>query len=305
MNLGLKNTAAYLHKLALLFMLFLSFLSCEEVIDVELDSEAPRLIVDALIRVDTSQQLTNATIRVSLSSSFFDEIQPAILDEMSIQNSNTGIFIPYEPVPGEPGLYRPFPTTVSPVVNNMILTTALLDTTDSYILNVRYQDDLFLASTRFVPTSDIDLVVQGEGGLFDEDDTEVVITFTDTPDREDFYVFDFDFDEFITSPDEFFMGQQFSFSFFYDTNLEPGDEVNISILGAEEPFFDFMNGLLEQSQQGANGPFQTPTATVRGNILLAEGIDNIEVFNNLDRVDDFVLGYFAIAQEFSSSLVIE
>jgi len=295
----------WLKKSLLLVVIFISIISCEDVIEVNLDSEEPRLIVDALIRVDTSKQLTDANIRVSLSSSFFDEIQPAIIDEMSIQNGASGAFIPYEPVPGEPGLYRPFPTTISPVADNKILTSALLDTADVYRLFVRYEDELFFARTRFVPTSNIDSVVQGDGELFDEDDTEVIIEFTDTPDREDFYVFDFDFDEYITSPDEFFQGQQFSFSYFYDTNLEPGDEVTISILGAEEPFFNYVNGLLEQSQQGANGPFQTPVATIRGNILKIEGIDNIDLFNNLDRPDEFALGYFAISQEFKTSLVIE
>lgn len=285
--------------------LCLTLLSCEDVIEVDLDSEDPRLIVDALIRVDTTQQLTEANIRVSLSSSFFDEIQPAVIDEMSIQNSETGIFIPYEPVPGEPGLYRPFPTTISPVEDNKIVTTALLETADSYILTIIYEGESFLARTSFVPTSDIDSITQGEGGLFNEEDTEVIIEFTDNPERQDFYVFDFDFGEFLTSQDEFFSGQQFAFSYFYDTEIEPGDEINISILGAEEAFFNYMNGLLEQSQQGANGPFQTPVATVRGNILKAEGIDNIEIFNNVDRPDDFVLGYFAIAQEFKSSILIE
>ncbi len=305
----MKNTVKYKcylgHKLVILFLLFLSILSCEDVIEVDLDSEEPRLIVDALIRVDTTQQLTEANIRVSLSSSFFEDIQPAEVEEMSILIPESGAFIPYEPVPGEPGLYRPFPTTISPVADNKIVTSALVDTTAMFLLNIRYQGELFFARTRFVPTSAIDSVVQGAGGLFNEDDTEVIIEFTDTPNREDFYVFDFDFGEFITSPDEFFEGQQFSFSFFYDTEINPGDEVNIGILGAEEPFFDYINGLLEQSQQGANGPFQTPTATVRGNILLAEGIDNIELSNNVDRPNEFALGYFAIAQEFTTSLVIE
>ncbi len=303
-KIQLKYTC-WLKTLVLFVSIFICCISCEDVIEVDLDSEDPRLIVDALIRVDTSKQLTEANIRVSLSSSFFDELQPAVIDEMSIQNEASGAFIPYEPVPGEPGLYRPFPTTVSPVSDNKILTSALLDTTDVYLLFVRYQDELFFARTRFVPTSTIDSVIQGDGELFDEDDTEVIIEFTDTPDREDFYVFDFDFGEFITSPDEFFEGQQFSFSYFYDTNLEPGDEVNISILGAEEPFFDYMNGLIEQSQQGANGPFQTPVATIRGNILKAEGIDNINLFNNLDRPDEFALGYFSISQEFTDTIVIE
>jgi len=305
MDITTKNSTTYLLKRVTLLILLIGLSSCEEVIEVDLDSEEPRLIVDALIRVDTSQEYTDAAIRVSLSTSFFDEIQPAVLDEMSIQNSETGVSIPYEAVPGEPGLYRPLNTATPSVVNNRILTTELLNTSTQYLLSIRYQEEQFVARTSFTPTSDIDFVVQGEGGLFNEEDTEVMIAFTDAPDRKDFYVFDFGFGEFITSEDEFFEGQQFSFSYFYDASLEPGDEASISILGAEETFFDFMNGLLDQSQQGANGPFQTPAATIRGNIFKVEDINDIENANNIENPNDFALGYFAIAQEFKTSLTIE
>ena len=125
----MKNTVYIL-------LLVIFFTSCEDVIDVDLNSEPPRLVVDALIRVDTSQNLTEANIRVSLTSSFFDEIQPAEIESMQIQNEETGAFVPYEPVPGEPGLYRPFPTTVSPVIDNMILTDFLTNPDPVYIFSI-------------------------------------------------------------------------------------------------------------------------------------------------------------------------
>lgn len=297
----MKNTVYIL-------LLAIFFTSCEDVIDVDLNPEPPRLVVDALIRVDTSQNLTEANIRVSLTSSFFDEIQPAEIQSMQIQNEETGAFVPYEPVPGEPGLYRPFPTTVSPVIDNMILTDFLINPDPVYIFSITYQDELFLARTSFIPTTPITDIVQGDGTLFDDDDTEVIISFTDTPDREDFYVFDFDFGEFLTVEDTFFPGQDFEFSYFYegdDFPLATGQEVNISILGADEPFYNYMEQLIIQSDLGDNGPFQVPVSTVRGNILNAEGIDNIDVFDNVDRPNNFALGYFAVVQEFKNTIIIE
>lgn len=297
----MKNTVYIL-------LLAIFFTSCEDVIDVDLNPEPPRLVVDALIRVDTSQNLTEANIRVSLTSSFFDEIQPAEIQSMQIQNEETGAFVPYEPVPGEPGLYRPFPTTVSPVIDNMILTDFLINPDPVYIFSITYQDELFLARTSFIPTTTITDIVQGDGTLFDDDDTEVIISFTDTPDREDFYVFDFDFGEFLTVEDTFFPGQDFEFSYFYegdDFPLVAGQEINISILGADEPFYNYMEQLIIQSDLGDNGPFQVPVSTVRGNILNAEGIDNIDIFDNVDRPNNFALGYFAIVQEFKNTIVIE
>ena len=296
-------------KKTLLYLLIISiFASCEDVVDVDLDSEPPRLVVDALIRVDTSEDLTEANIRISVTSPFFDTIQPAEIESMQIQNEENGSFVPYEPVPGEPGLYRPFPTTVSPVIDNKILTSFLTNPEPVYILSVTFQDELYLARTSFVPTTPIDNIVQGEDTLFDEDDTEIIISFTDQPDREDFYVFDFDFGEFLTVEDTFFEGQDFEFSYFYegdDFTLEPGQEVNISILGADEEFYTYMEQLIIQSDLTDNGPFQVPVSTVRGNILNAEGIDNINIFDNVDRPNSFALGYFAIVQEFQNTIVIE
>lgn len=296
--------------IALCFWIIASSLflaSCEDVIDVDLDNEEPRLIVDALIRIDTTQQLTEATIKVSLSSSFFGEIEPAEIESMEMQKIEGNGFVPYEPVPGEPGLYRPFPTTISPVMDNKIVTSWLVDDND-YVLFITHNGQDYFARTRFTTSTPIDALEQGEGGLFDEDDKEIVVSFTDTPEQDNFYVFDFGFNEFLPTEDRFYPGEQFVFSYFYDaedTDIQPGDELTISILGADEEFFNYMNGLLEQSAQGDNGPFQTPTATVRGNFLNVTGIDNIDQFDNLNRPDAFILGYFSLSQEFSQSIVIE
>ena len=202
-------------------------------------------------------------------------------------------------------MYRPFATTVSPVADNKIVTSFLTNPEAEYLLFVRYEGQTYLARTPFAPSVPIDSAVQGDGQLFDEDDTELVINITDFPDREDYYIFDFDFNEYLPTDDRFYEGQQFEFSYFYDTDVVPGDQINISILGADIKLFNYMNGLLEQSQQGANGPFQTPVATVRGNFLNITDIDNIDQFDNVNRPDAFILGYFSVSQEFTTSLVIE
>ena len=53
-----------------------------------------------------------------------------------------------------------------------------------------------------------------------------------------------------------------------------------------------MNQLIVQSG-GDQGPFQTPAATVKGNII------------NTTNADNFALGYFAIGQVFNDTLIIE
>jgi hypothetical protein len=150
----------------------------------------------------------------------------------------------------------------------------------------------------------LDSVILGEGGLFDEDDTEIVITFTDSGDRDDFYLFDFDFGNYLVTEDEFYQGQQFSFSYFYDETFDPGEEAEVSIMGADQDFSNYMNKLIEQSE-GDFGPFNTPSITVRGNFINATNIDNDGTFDSTNDTNNFALGYFAVVQEYKESVIIK
>jgi len=161
-----------------------------------------------------------------------------------------------------------------------------------------------LALTRFVPSVPILGLEQGDQTLFSGNETEVRVAFADNGDRDDFYLVDLDFGEFLVTEDEFYNGQSFLFSYFYDDGIEAGQEINISLLGVDEPFFNYMNQLIVQAG-GDQGPFQTPAATVRGNIINVTDIDNINSFDNVENSDNFALGYFAVCETFTQSIVIE
>ena len=263
--------------------------------EVDAPAEPPRLVVDALIRLDLSQSNQLVRIRVGLTDSFFGQVSPAAVEQISITNvempdsfENPNRIVLLE---SSPGVYERSRDTG-------------FFTSGELILQIDYEDQLYLARTRFVPTVPIDSISQGDGTLFEGDETEVIIQFTDAPDRDDFYLFDFDFNEYLVTEDEFYQGQQFTFSYFYDNNLEAGREVEISIMGADEQLYTYMDQLIEQSGD-FQGPFQTPSATVRGNIINATDIDNIDSFDNVDNPNNFALGYFAIVQEVIYPFVIE
>ncbi len=269
--------------------------SCEDVIEVDLPSESPRLIIDALIRVDTLQTTTLVTVKVSETNSFFESLPPANLQQITLINLDFPLGGNDPPVLSEEdegtGIYtRLFPTGY--------LTEGRL------FLQIDFEDQFFVANAQFVPTVPIDSIENGEGGLFDEDDTEIIVTFTDAPDREDFNLFDFDFGNFLVTEDEFYQGQEFSFSYFYDEVLNPGDELEVSIMGVDEDFAVYMDKLIEQSE-GDFGPFETPSITVRGNFINATNIDNDGTFDNTNDPNNFALGYFAVVQEFKQTVVIE
>lgn len=269
--------------------------SCEDVIEVDLPTEAPRLIIDALIRVDTLQTTTLVTIKVSETNSFFESLPPANLQQITLVNLDFPLGGTDPPVLNEEtsgtGIYtRLFPTEY--------LTRGRL------FLQVDFEDKFFVANAQFVPVVPIDSLENGDGILFDENDTEVIVTITDASDRDDFYLFDFGFGNYLVTEDEFYQGQEFSFSYYYEEELIAGDEVEVSVMGLDQDFSQYMDKLIEQSE-GSFGPFETPSITVKGNFINATNIDNEGTFDNTGDVNNFALGYFAVVQEFKQVLVID
>ncbi len=268
------------------------FTSCEDVIDVDLSTEEPRLIIDALIRVDTENPVTEVVVKVRETSSFFESNTAVSPERITIENlSQPGGMEPLQLIEQVPG---------SGVYSRLVDTDFL--TEGSLMLQVDFEGEVYVAMTEFVPTVPIDSVVQGDGFLFDENDTEIIITYTDNGDRDDFYLFDFSFGNYLVTEDEFYQGQQFEFSYFYDEEeVSPGDLVIISIMGIDEEFHTYMDEIITQSEDDS-GPFQIPTITVRGNFINTTNPGNP---NSPAATDNFALGYFAVVQEYKETIGIE
>ena len=287
---------------------FLTLCSCEDVIDVDLPNEEPRLIVDGLLRVDKSQEFIDVEITMKETSDFFEDNQPTQVESAVIaygtpnefgELDSLGFSSLAEREPGS-GIYVPDPNFSS----DQRIRTAAAEPGVVFILQVTHNDRNYFARTEYVPTVPLDDLEQGDNTLFDEDETEMIVTFTDIPDQNDYYVFDFGFGEFLALDDQFFQDQQFKFSYFYQTNLDPGDQVTVSILGATQEFYNYMDLLVEQTQNDG-GVFETPISTARGNVFDVTDLDNIDVFDNVGQPELFALGYFAVVQEFRQTITIQ
>ncbi|WP_420400014.1 DUF4249 family protein [Flagellimonas sp.] len=269
------------------FCVFLiALLSCEEVIDVEVPSEEPRLIVDALVRVDPTSNIVDIEVEVGLTDAFFGEIPVTNLKQITLAG---GVLVDYDN-PGS-GIYKGTRSAEN------------LKASEELLLQLEWEDKLYYGSTTYASSVPIDDLRIGSNTLFDDDETEIIITITDDPNRNNFYVVDLGFGNFITLDDQFFQGQQFSFSYFYDEKFEPGQEITVSVLGADQAFYNYMNLLIEQTEDDL-GVFETPTATLRGNIFDVTELDNIDFFDNVNIPNEFLLGYFAVVEEYKQSITI-
>jgi hypothetical protein len=137
----------------------------------------------------------------------------------------------------------------------------------------------------------IDTITQGNNTLFGGDEKEVVISFSDNEERDDYYLFDLGENLYLATKDEFYQGNVFTFSYFYD-ELIAGDEINIKIMGIDERHFNFMTILIEQTEEGGR-PFNTTPSTIRGNIT------------NMTNPDHYPLGYFRLSETYKASLILE
>ena len=167
------------NNLYLTLLLSLLLISCEDVIEVDLPSTDSRLVVDAIIRVDESQEFVPVEIKVTGSSGFFEEILPVSdIDSIFIlygEENEFGEIVDasysylVELEMGS-GLYVPDPNFSS---DQRIRTDAIGPET-TFWLFIEHQDRRYAAKTQYVPSVPIISLEQGDNTLF-EDETEVII----------------------------------------------------------------------------------------------------------------------------------
>ncbi|PCE63640.1 DUF4249 family protein [Sediminicola luteus] len=266
------------------FLLMAGFISCEEVVDIETQTGPERLVIDASfsLYVNADEPRAEGAVILSKTRNFFEKDPfPVNGAEVQITNTRNGDVIRFTEF-NDSGVYLPIDfdlVTEQPLPNDVLELTVIAE------------GETYWASTTFVPSVPIDTIEQGDGELFG-DETEIIISFTDDGSREDYYLFDLDFNLFLTSEDTYYQGQQFTFSYFYE-NIEEGRTANVSIIGIDKQFYDYMRQLIEQSgQEGGGPPFDAPPATLRGNII------------NTTNPTHYPLGYFAVSEAYSKSITL-
>ena len=266
----------HLKQLILLISLGALSTACEEVIQLDLPTETPRLAIDASLLMTPNQTFTQV-VKLSLSGNFYQEENP-VVSNASVQlvdlTNNQILNCVYD------ATLENFKMDFTPSFNT------------DYKLRVVYENETYESSIeQLMHAVPIENLEQGGNTLFTGDEKEVIISYTDSAERDDFYLFDFGYQLYLATKDEFYQGNLFTFSYFYD-DLLAGDQAVIKIMGINERHFNFMTILIDQTEDGGN-PFNTTPSTVRGNI------------SNLTNPDHYPMGYFRLSETYSASLVLE
>lgn len=260
--------------LSLLFLVS----SCEDEINVDLNTAPPRLVIDASINWFKGTTGNQQEIKLSLSAPYFDnEVPPANNAVVVITDSNSNTFNFIED--GASGIYKN--SNFIPEINA------------TYSLTVVYEGETYSATETLKSVVPIDFVEQNDEGGFTGDETELKAYYTDPVDEENYYFFEFISDvpaipTLEVYDDEFTNGNQI-FGFYTEEDLEPGDIVTIRNYGVSERFYEFMFVLLQQNGEEGGGPFETQPATVRGNCINETNSENFPFgYFRLSEVDEFI-----------------
>lgn len=262
-------------KYILLLLTVFFFSACEEVVDIDLDTTTPRLVIDASIDwikgTDGSQQ----TIKLTMTGSYYENTVPTVSGAtVFVTNSTNTVFDFVETTPNT-GQY---------VCNNFVPVIG-----ETYTLTVINDGQTYTASETLYAVPEISNVIQDNEGGFLNEDIEVRFFFMDNGDEDNFYLVRFDTDvlpypDYDALKDEFFQGNEM-FDFIDHEDFKAGDVVGLRLYGTSERYYNYMMILISMVEGGAgSGPFQTPPVNARGNII------------NQTNESNFALGYFRLGE---------
>lgn len=253
------------------FFLFISifhFVSCEEVIDIELDTAAPRLVVDASLEWAKGTDGSTQTIYLSTTTAFFADAYPKVSGALvQVSNTNNQTFLFSET---EPGVYQ---------CNNFVPEIDM-----EYTLQITYQGEVFEAKEIMMKTPSILNVEQNNNAGILQEDIEVKFFFQDIVNETNFYKEKYEV-AFQDLPiyrlvQDRFQANNLMFGNYFNEKLEPGQEITFTLTGVSQRHYNYLRVLLSVAGSSSGSPFQAPPGTVRGNLI------------NKTNPNNFALGYF-------------
>lgn len=262
----------------LLIAIFLT--SCEDVIDVDLPTGEPKLVIDASLNWQLGTTGNEQVIKLSMTTGYYNPAVPKVSGAVvTVTNTDTNAVFDFIENPGT-GEY--VCNSFVPVLNG------------KYQLTVAYDGQTYTANETMMPVVPIDKIEQKEAP-FDDESVEINVFFTDDGTRDDFYMIRYDtsfaaIPIYGVSDDEFFQGNQFNDVLFHE-DLKPGTSFDVTLFGVSEQFHNYMNLLLDVA--GGGGPFSTAPARVKGNII-----------NSTDTAST-AFGYFRLSQADTVSYTVE
>lgn len=270
------------------FLFVFVLCSCEKIIDVNVPSVEPKLVIDATFEVFFNENPVTADteVKLTLTSDFFDENIRGVTDAtVSLKDLSDNSVINYINTDDD-GNYLP-DTTFIPQDGIV------------YELIINYNNETYTSRATKTKSTPITNIEQTSRPFFVGEVLELKVSFFDIPNENEmdgnFYLFDFSDDRFSLVEDRLFEdGKELTISEFYDDeDQELPRTIDIKLSGINKKYFNYFNILTNQAGAGGGGPFETIPATLLGNIT------------NSSNDANYPLGYFHISETDLISVTLE
>lgn len=271
-------------KIYTLFVLtIIIFSSCEKVVDIDVPSIEPKLIIDASFEVyfDETPISAKNVVKLTESADYFDEIIPVVSNAtVFLTNLSDNTIISFVDINAD-GNYEP-DTDFVPADNI------------EYELTVIHNNETYKGKATKIKSTRIIDVEQGDDTLFSGNEVEISVKIQDEINIENYYFFDFQNNNYSVIEDRFFDGQEYEVPNFYaEDDIILPTAVNIRMLGISKEYFTYLRILIGQSGQNGGGPFETVPTSLLGNMI------------NTTNENNFPLGYFHIAETDTFAIFLE
>jgi len=245
---------------------------CEEVVDVDVQTAPPRLVVDASIDWIKGTPGNEQTIKLTTTTGYYNTEIPVVSGAAVVITNSAGTVYEFTETPGT-GLY--------------VCGYFLPEIGDTYVLTITHDGQTYTATETLYSVPDISGIQQKDDGGFMGDEVEVRFFFNDDPAEENHYMTRYEnemfpYPDYDISSDEFTNGNQM-FDFITD-DFKPGQLLDIKLYGISKQYYNYMSKLLDVADGSGGGPFTTTPAGVRGNLV------------NQTNEADYALGYFRLSQ---------
>ncbi|HEY4618907.1 MAG TPA: DUF4249 domain-containing protein [Flavobacterium sp.] len=255
---------------------------CEDVVAIDLKTDPPKLVIEASINWYKGTNGQEQTIKLTTTTNYYsDEIPKVSGATVFIKNSSNTTFDFIEIA--NTGVYAC--SNFKPIIN------------EAYTLTITNSGNTYTATETLKPVASISEVIQNNEGGFTGNEIEIKTYFTDPVNESNYYLYQYSYSNQLkhniyADEDTFFQGNEF-FSISQNDDLKIGDEISVTHYGISKPYYNYVNVLISVAGNSAGGPFQSPPATVRGNVI------------NTTNPDDYPLGYFSLSEADSKTYVIK
>ncbi|MGG7034216.1 MAG: DUF4249 domain-containing protein [Flavobacterium sp.] len=249
--------------LPLILLFTFAFWSCEEVVNIPLNTANPKLVVEASILWEKGTTGNEQKIKLTTTGDFYDNDVPKVLGAtVTVKNSKGTIFN-----------FAEIPNTGEYACHDFVP-----ELNETYTLEIVTNGVTYTATETLKPVAPIKRVEYEDIAGFDENMIGMKCFFDDPADEENFYLFREDNPqklnpEYFASTDEFFNGNEY-YSLAAADKTFVGDQIKITHIGISKTYFNYVNLIISLAGNQGGGPFQTPPITAKGNVINTQDNNN-------------------------------